>query len=205
LKCPEGESCRGRPIGRSVSLIGSFLYVDLGVHLDLRRRRLQLPHPGKLSDGRKVASSCALEDHRLLHKEAGFHAAFRTVWLSISSVGSAWRTSARLRITVAGCRGLCRSGGPERPRSPCGGGQGVWFRCSHLERLADHLFAGCVCLALGILATRLQEQPGENLTRLDITDGRLADWETSVFAVSRRLWRTIRGPGFVRDQGTPGP
>src|SRR5215208_763764 len=36
---------------------------------------------------------------------------------------------------------------------------GVWFRCSHLQRLANHLFAGCARLALGILATHLKEQP----------------------------------------------
>jgi hypothetical protein len=45
----------------------------------------------------------------------------------------------------------------------------------------------------------------ENVTRVDIAGGRLADRETSGFAVSRCLWRTGRGPGFVRDQGTPGP
>jgi hypothetical protein len=51
----------------------------------------------------------------------------------------------------------------------------------------------------------VRRRGAENLTRLDIAGGRLADWETSVFAISRRLWRTIRGPGFVRDQRTPGP
>jgi hypothetical protein len=56
-------------------LIGSFLCVDLGVHLDLRRRRLQLPHPGELPDCRQVAPGYALEDPRLPHREAGFHAA----------------------------------------------------------------------------------------------------------------------------------
>src|SRR5215204_7369072 len=31
---------------------------------------------------------------------------------------------------------------------------------SHLQRFANHLFASCARLALGILATHLQEQPG---------------------------------------------
>ena len=31
---------------------------------------------------------------------------------------------------------------------------------SHLQRLANHLFASCARLALGILATHLKEQPG---------------------------------------------
>jgi hypothetical protein len=128
---PEGMGGR---LAEVFPLIGSFLCVDLRVHLDLRRRRLQLPHLGNLSDCRKVAPGCALEDPRLLHKEAGFHTAFSTVWLSISSVDSAWRRSARLRITVAGCRGLCRSCGPERLLSPYGGGQEQWRCCLDFAR-----------------------------------------------------------------------
>src|SRR5215217_9010328 len=40
--------------------------IDLRVHLDWWRPRLQLPHPGELPDGREVASGGALQDPRLL-------------------------------------------------------------------------------------------------------------------------------------------
>src|SRR5215208_7091394 len=40
--------------------------VHLRTHLDRRRRRLQLPHPGKLPHRREVASGGALQNPRLL-------------------------------------------------------------------------------------------------------------------------------------------
>ena len=49
---PEGMGGR---LAEVFPLIGSFLCVDLRVHLDLWRRRLQLPHLGKLSHAGEIA------------------------------------------------------------------------------------------------------------------------------------------------------
>ena len=52
----------------------------------------------------------------------------RSLVIDQLKAGSALRASARLPITVAGCQDLCRSCGPERPRSLSGGGRGQWRR-----------------------------------------------------------------------------